>query len=52
MNFVMTSSDRFVEVQGTAETEPFTVEQMDAMRDLATQGIRKLFALQHEALAR
>ena len=50
MNFVMTSSDRFVEVQGTAEAEPFTVAQMDAMRDLATEGIRRLFALQREAL--
>jgi len=52
MNFVMTDSDRFVEVQGTAEAEPFTIEQMDAMRDLATQGIRELFAIQREALAR
>lgn len=52
MNFVMTDSDRFVEVQGTAEAEPFTIEQMDAMRCLATQGIRELFAIQREALAR
>ncbi len=52
MNFVMTSSDRFVEVQGTAEAEPFTVEQMDAMRVLATAGIQRLFAIQREALAR
>ena len=52
MNFVMTSSDRFVEVQGTAEAEPFTVIQMDAMRTLATEGIRRLFAIQQEALTR
>jgi ribonuclease PH len=52
MNFVMTSSERFVEVQGTAEAEPFTIEQMDAMRVLATAGIQRLFAIQHEALAR
>ncbi len=52
MNFVMTSSDRFVEVQGTAEAEPFTVAQMDAMRALATDGIRRLFAIQQEALTR
>jgi ribonuclease PH len=52
MNFVMTASDRFVEVQGTAEAEPFTVEQMDAMRRLAAQGIQQLFAVQCEALAR
>lgn len=50
MNFVMTSSNRFVEVQGTAEAEPFTVEQMDAMRDLAVTGIKRLFQIQKEAL--
>jgi len=52
MNFVMTSSGRFVEVQGTAEAEPFTLEQMDAMRDLAMSGISQLFTHQQEALAR
>lgn len=51
MNFVMTSSERFVEVQGTAEAEPFTVEQMDAMRSLAVHGIRELFVIQKEALS-
>jgi ribonuclease PH len=50
MNFVMTSSDRFVEVQGTAETEPFTCEQMDGMRALAMAGIRRLMAIQEEVL--
>lgn len=52
MNYVMTSSDRFVEVQGTAEAEPFTIAQMDAMRDLAMSGIRRLFEIQQEVLAR
>jgi ribonuclease PH len=52
MNFVMTSGSRFVEVQGTAEAEPFTVEQMDAMRDLAREGIRQLLVCQQEALRR
>jgi len=51
MNFVITSSGRFVEVQGTAETEPFTSAQMDIMRDLAIDGVQQLFALQREALA-
>jgi ribonuclease PH len=50
MNFVMTSSQRFVEVQGTAESEPFTLDQMDAMRLLAMDGIRRLFEVQREAL--
>lgn len=50
MNFVMTSSNRFVEVQGTAEEEPFTFEQMDAMRNLAAAGLQQLFVAQREAL--
>ncbi len=51
MNFVMTSSMRFVEVQGTAEAEPFTLEQMDAMRAHAIAGLSRLFEIQKEALA-
>lgn len=51
MNFVITSSGRFVEVQGTAEAEPFTSAQMDAMRDLALGGVERLFAFQEEVLA-
>ena len=50
MNFVMTSSGRFVEVQGTAEAEPFTAAQMDGMRASAEAGIRQLFAMQEAAL--
>lgn len=49
MNFVMTSSNRFVEVQGTAEAQPFTADQMDVMRELAIKGISRLFAVQQEA---
>lgn len=51
MNFVITSSGRFVEVQGTAEAEPFTSAEMDAMRDLALGGVQQLFAFQQGALA-
>ena len=51
MNFVITSSGRFVEVQGTAEAEPFTSREMDAMRDLALAGALQLFDFQREALA-
>jgi len=50
MNFVVTSSGRFVEVQGTAETEPFTLEQMDAMRTVALEGINQLLKIQQEVL--
>ncbi len=50
MNFVMTSSGRFVEIQGTAESEPFTREQMSSLTDLAEKGCRELFAIQNEIL--
>jgi len=51
MNFVVTSSGRFVEVQGTAESEPFTIEQMDEMRAVALDGIKQLLKIQEEILA-
>jgi len=51
MNVVMTGSGGLVEVQGTAEGEPFTRAQMDAMIELARQGIGELIAIQKGALA-
>ena len=50
MNVVMTGSGGLVEVQGTAEGEPFTREQLDAMMGLADKGIRELVAAQKAAL--
>ena len=50
MNFVMTSTNRFVEVQGTAEGKPFTLEEMDLMRTLAMNAIARLFEIQENAL--
>lgn len=50
MNVVMTEGGRFVEVQGTAEGEPFSREDLDAMLELAEKGIKKLCAHQREAL--
>ncbi|SNB45160.1 ribonuclease PH [Geobacter sp. DSM 9736] len=52
MNYVMTSSSRFVEVQGTAEAAPFSIAEMDAMRSLAIRGISRLLEIQAEALSR
>jgi ribonuclease PH len=46
MNVVMTSSGRMVEVQGTAEEEPFTKQQMSQMMDLAEKGINELLEAQ------
>ena len=50
MNVVMTASGAFVEVQGTAEQTPFGRARLDAMLDLAGQGIARLVALQQRAL--
>ncbi len=50
MNVVMTGSGRYVEIQGTAEGEPFTREQMDALLVLAARGIGELVAMQKAAL--
>ena len=50
MNVVMTSAGQFVEIQGTAEHEPFGRDQMDRMLSLAEAGIRALFGLQKEAV--
>ena len=50
MNFVITGSGDFVEVQGTAEEKPFSATDLDRMRDLALQGCQELTTLQKEAL--
>lgn len=52
MNFVMTSDGGFVEIQGTAEGEPFSRDTMNAMTDLADHGIKQLLVLQQEAFSK
>ena len=51
MNVIMTGNGGIVEVQGTAEGEPFSREQMNTLMDLAQMGIRQLVAAQESALA-
>lgn len=51
MNVVMTGDGRFVEVQGTAEGEPFDRELLDALLALAGSGCAELTGLQQAALA-
>ncbi|MDH5590359.1 MAG: ribonuclease PH [Gemmatimonadota bacterium] len=51
MNVVGTEDGRLVEVQGTAEGDPFTVEQMDVLMGMARHGLQEIFALQARALA-
>jgi len=51
MNVVMLESGGLIEVQGTAEREPFDDAELAAMLGLARRGTASLFALQREALA-
>lgn len=51
LNFVMTSDNAIIEVQGTAEGEAFDRKLLDAMLDLGEQGIGELFQRQREALS-
>ena len=50
MNFVVTGSRNFVEVQGTAEESSFTKQEMDEMTILALKGVRELIRIQGRAL--
>lgn len=50
MNVVCTGDGRFVEVQGTAEAEPFAREELNALLDLAVAGCTELADLQRKAL--
>ncbi len=52
MNFVVTGSGKFVEVQGTAESAPFTKSRLDRMAETAQQGIRELLKIQNKVLAK
>lgn len=51
LNVVMSGDGRFVEIQGTAEGEPFDRAAMDAMLDLAQLGIKQLVEVQRQVLA-
>ena len=50
MNVVMTGSSKFIEIQGTAEGEPFDRSELAALLDLASLGCAELTRLQKEAL--
>jgi ribonuclease PH len=50
MNIVRTGSGRFIEIQGTAESKPFTKEQMEEMVALASHGIEQLIEQQQTVL--
>jgi len=52
MNVVMNEAGQFIEVQGTAEGHAFRRDELDALLDLASAGIRQLVEVQREALKR
>lgn len=51
MNVVMRDAKGFIEVQGTAEGEPYSPEQLQAMLDLAQHGLTQIMQVQKMALA-
>ncbi len=51
LNVVMNARARFVEVQGTAEGQPFQRARMNELLDLAEKGINELLAVQKQVLA-
>lgn len=50
MNLVMTGDGRIVEIQGTAEKQPFSLEQLHTLYELGARGIRDLIAQQRQIL--
>jgi ribonuclease PH len=51
MNVVMTDTGKLIEVQGTAEGDAFTFDEMNEMLELARVGIKELFDIQRTALS-
>ena len=51
MNVVCTGDGRFIEVQGTAEREPYSRQQIDELLELAGTGIGSLVRVQQQVLA-
>jgi ribonuclease PH len=50
MNIVCTGTGKFIELQGTAEQEPFDRDQMNEMLKLAEKGVNELFEIQRGVL--
>lgn len=48
MNIIMTGNGKFIEIQGTAERNPFSKEQMDKMLLLAKRGVKRLINIQRK----
>jgi ribonuclease PH len=52
MNVVMTGGGKIVEIQGTAEKEPFSWNRLETMTHLAKKGIADLVVVQRKALGK
>ncbi len=50
LNVIQVGDGNFVEIQGTAEHNPFTRDNLNAMLDMATKGLKELFEIQKSAL--
>ena len=50
MNMVMTGKGKIIEIQGTAEGEPFSVKEMNSLVGLARKGLEEIFAVQKKTL--
>ena len=50
MNIVMTGGGKFIEIQGTAEQNPFSREEYDHLLDLSISGIQQLIRLQNQMM--
>lgn len=51
MNVIMTESGKFVEVQGTAERQPFDRKQLNQLLDLAESGLKTIFEIQRKIIS-
>ncbi|MCF6344397.1 MAG: ribonuclease PH [Devosiaceae bacterium] len=51
-NFVMSGSGKIIEIQGTAEQNPFSRDELNQLLDLAQKGIGEIITIQNEALAK
>lgn len=52
MNVVMTGNGKFIEIQGTAEKEPFDRSKLDRLLELAKKGVTQLIVIQKKALGK
>ena len=51
MNVVMTGKGKLIEIQGTAEGEPFSIAEMNNLIDLSKKGTKKIFSAQQKVLS-